>query len=125
MRPFNFWEFFHQNTRQRNHKRTARMKRTLVKIGIFMMLAQVYLYGAFGANLKNAIQTEVNSTGDIVISVIHMIVGIIGGLMICFIAIAAKLKPEMIKDNMKFIIWIAIITGVLWGVTNNGVSVFQ
>ncbi|WP_161976260.1 hypothetical protein [Helicobacter japonicus] len=45
--------------------------------------------------------------------------------MICFLAIAAKFKPELLKDNMKTIIWIAIITGVLWGVTNNGVSVFQ
>lgn len=101
------------------------MKKILAKIGLFVLLAQSYMYGAFGGNLKNAITTEVTSTGDLVISILHMIVGIIGGLMICFLAIAAKLKPELIKDNMKFIIWVAIITGVLWGVTNNGVSVFQ
>ncbi|TLD79950.1 hypothetical protein LS68_008915 [Helicobacter sp. MIT 05-5293] len=101
------------------------MKKMFAKITLLLIMAQAYLYGAFGENLKNAIQSEINSTGDVVMAVIHLIVGVIGGLMICFLAIAAKLKPEMIKDNMKMIIWTAIITGVLWGVTNNGVSVFQ
>ena len=80
----------------------------------------MYLYGAFGENLKNAIATEVNSTGDIVMSVLHTLVGVFGGLMICFLGFAAKFKPELLKDNMKTIIWVAIIAGVLWGVTNNG-----
>ncbi|CUU39483.1 hypothetical protein LS66_009145 [Helicobacter sp. MIT 03-1614] len=101
------------------------MKKILAKITFFLIMAQVYLYGAFGEKLKNSIATEVNSTGDIVMGVIHILVGVFGGLMICFLAIAAKFKPELLKDNMKTIIWIAIITGVLWGVTNNGVSVFQ
>ena len=101
------------------------MKKILAKITISLIVCQMYLYGAFGENLKNAIATEVNSTGDIVMSVLHILVGVFGGLMICFLAIAAKFKPELLKDNMKTIIWVAIIAGVLWGVTRNGVSVFQ
>lgn len=101
------------------------MKKILTKAFLLLIIAQAYLYGSFGNNLKNAIQSEVTSTGDTVMGVLHILVGVFGGLMIIFIALAAIFKSELLKDNLKIIIWTAIITGVLWGVTNNGVSIFQ
>lgn len=53
------------------------MKKILAQITFFLIMAQVYLYGAFGEKLKNSIATEVNSTGDIVMGVIHILVGVL------------------------------------------------
>jgi len=101
------------------------MKTILVRISLLYLLAQVYLYGAFGDKLVNSIKSEVNTTGDLVMAVIHLVSGVFGGLMIIFIALAAIFKSELIKDNLKLIITTSIIIGVIWGVTDNGVSVFQ
>ncbi|SQC36316.1 Uncharacterised protein [Helicobacter fennelliae] len=101
------------------------MKKILAKIIAFCLLAQVYLYGAFGDKLVNTIKSEVTSTGDLVMAVFHLASGVVGGFMIIFIAFCIMFKSEMIKDHLKAIIIISIITGVIWGATDNGVSVFQ
>lgn len=101
------------------------MKKLLAKIFVFYVMAQVYLYGAFGDKLVGNIKSEVNSTGDLVMSVIHIISGVFGGMMIVFLALAGVFKSEMIKDNLKLIITTSSIIGIIWGVTDNGVSIFQ
>lgn len=97
----------------------------LAKMFLLYLMACVYLYGAFGDKLVSNIKSEVNSTGDLVMAVLHIISGVFGGMMIIFLALAGVFKSELIKDNLKLIITTSIIIGIIWGVTDNGVSVFQ
>ncbi len=92
-------------------------------------MIQGYVFGAsgsgFGSKLTESIRTQVSSTATSVVDVLHLVSGAFGILVIIFIALAAVFKQDMIKENLKLIISVAVIIGVVWGVTNDGGALFN
>lgn len=95
------------------------MKKILQKIFLGILLAPLYLFAKkdVWGQLEGHFTTQVEDATSSIASMISTFSGTIGILWILIMLIIAKFQPERFKENLKLLIGVAIIIGIVYGIS--------
>lgn len=99
------------------------MKNFLVKAKSKLAFCFFFLFHqfCFAANplseFKSKVDSELNETMKTIMGMANTVVGTIGIVWLVILGIFLKGSPERFKENMKGIIIVSVIIGIMYGIT--------
>lgn len=95
------------------------MKKIILKIAGFFLFLPYLLYANnnFLSTLRQEVEEQTDNASKEIAGIIYVSVGSLGIVYVLLCLTIYALRPEMIKDNIKFIIVLAVILAIVFGIS--------
>ncbi|QOQ98591.1 hypothetical protein [Helicobacter winghamensis] len=95
------------------------MKKILQKIFLGILLSPLYLFANkdVWGQLEGHFTTQAEEATSSIASMISTFSATIGIIWIVIMMVIAKFQPERFKDNLKLLIGVTILLGIIYGIS--------